>query len=105
MQPLPAPTYLPTMSTTSPPSAIRPQHVARAVEPATGIMLQIRKDSNVAPPSAAAAQANQPTWKSSTTDPTASSKKNQENLSSMPATQPANSLQAQPHAAGVINSP
>jgi len=38
---------------------IRPQLVVKAVELATGIMLQIHKDSNVDQQSAAAAQENQ----------------------------------------------
>lgn len=83
--------------------AIRPLPAVNRAATATGTTRPIPKDSNADPLSTVSDQARAPTWKSSTTGPTASSKENQESRSSMPAIQPADSSQEAIRAAGVTN--
>ena len=93
------------MSTISPPSATSRLPVASAAAIVNGTMQPIPKDSSANPPSAAPDLASQPISRLLTTDPTATSRKNQENPSLMQATPPANCSQDRIAVGGAIAWP
>jgi len=91
------------MSTTSPLSVIKPQHVESAVAIASGTMQLTHKDSSANPPSTATVLENLPTWRSSIMDLIANSRKNQESPSLTPAILLANYSQEEIHVAGATS--